>query len=144
MTRRFLRTVARLLIGAVFATQWAVAAYACPALSNGAMAQSVVVDGGGQGAVQPGMVMDAAVDCDDMVASMDPAAPNLCAEHCKQGQQSDRASFGIVVPPVLLNALYETPSVREPVHEPPQAGAWLSALVAASPPHAIAHCVLRI
>jgi len=143
VTRRFLRTVARLLIGAVFAAQWAVAAYACPALSTGAMAQSVVVDGGGQGAVQPGMVMDAAVDCDDMVASMDPAAPNLCAEHCKQGQQSDQAST-LTVPTAILTVRYALRALTETAAVPRALDTAPTVRVAAFPPHAILHCVFRI
>jgi hypothetical protein len=133
--RTLLRRIATLVAGVLLFAQLAVAAYACPLSQPIGGADMSTVDAGKVSAM-PG--------CNEPMGTLDPASPNLCAEHCKQGQQSDRASFGIVVPPVLLNALYETPSVREPVHEPPQAGAWLSALVAASPPHAIAHCVLRI
>jgi hypothetical protein len=133
--RTSLRRIATLVAGVLLFAQLAVAAYACPLPQPIGGADMSTVDAGNVSAM-PG--------CNEPMSTLDPASPNLCAEHCKQGQQSDRASFGIVVPPALLNALYEAPAVREPVHEPPQPGAWLSALVAASPPHAIAHCVLRI
>jgi hypothetical protein len=131
MKRTWLRRVAVLLAGVLLFAQLAIAAYACP-MDTAAAGDTAV---------------DAAVpmpDCSDPMGSMDPASPNLCAEHCKQGQQCDRASFDVTVSPALLNPLYETPAVPEPTPAPPQARAWLSALVAASPPHAIAHCVLRI
>jgi hypothetical protein len=145
VTRRFLCIVARLLIGAVFAAQWAVAAYACPALSNGVMAQPAVVVAGEPAvdAVQPDMVMDAAVDCDDMVGSMDPASPNLCAEHCKQGQQSDQAS-SLTVPTAILTVRYALRSPTESAALPRTVVNAPNVRVAAFPPHAILHCVFRI
>jgi len=80
--------------------------------------------------------------CNEPMPSMDPSSPNLCAEHCKYGQQSDRCPT-VDVPPALLTPLYAT--VGAPAVAPrPCVTAWLSALVAASPPHAIAHCVWRI
>jgi len=131
--RTSLKRLATLVAGAVLLAQLAIAAYACPRLkSTATLGESAA----GVAAPMPG--------CDQPMGTLDPDSPNLCAEHCKQGQQSDRASFGVALPPVLLNPLYETPAVPVPVHAPSPPGAWLSALVAASPPHAIAHCVLRI
>jgi hypothetical protein len=146
VTRAFLRIVARLLIGAVFVAQWAVAAYACPALSSGAMALPAVVEAGepAQGAVQPGMAMDPAVDCDDdMVGSMDSASPNLCAEHCKQGQQSDQAS-SLSVPTAILTLRYALRALTETTAVPRVVDIAPTVRVAAFPPHAILHCVFRI
>ena len=81
--------------------------------------------------------------CADMVGATDTASGNLCAEHCKYGQQSDRAST-LAVPAVLLSALYPmTPWAPETAPPPHPAAASLSALVAASPPHAILHCIFR-
>jgi hypothetical protein len=81
--------------------------------------------------------------CNDMTGAMDPSSPNLCAEHCKYGQQSDHAPT-LNVPAAVLTALYVTPPVPV-VASPPRAAAdTMSALVAAAPPHAIAHCVFRI
>ena len=81
-------------------------------------------------------------DCSDMVGAMDPEAANLCAEHCKYGQQSDHVST-LTVPAVVLNALYTTPVVP-PASLPCSAAARAGAPVAASPPHAILHCVFLI
>ena len=147
MTRSFLRTVARGLVGALFLAQMAIAAYACPALASGASgnmqmpAQSASPDERGQTDV--GTSMAASSGCDHMVGAMDPSSPNLCAEHCKQGQQSDKAPT-LNAPAAVLTALYATPLVPEPALPPRSAAASLSALVAASPPHTILHCVYRI
>jgi hypothetical protein len=147
MTRSFLRTVARGLVGVLLLTQMAIAAYACPALAaaaSGTMqmpAQNASPDKRGQADV--GMSMAASSNCDDMVGVMDPSSPNLCAEHCKQGQQSDKAPT-LNAPAAVLTALYATPLVPELAPPPRPAAATLSALVAASPPHTILHCVYRI
>jgi hypothetical protein len=147
MTRSFLRTVARGLVGVLFLAQMAIAAYACPALASGASgtmqmpAQNASPDEGGQADV--GMSMAPSTNCDDMVGAMDPSSPNLCAEHCKQGQQSDKAPT-LNAPAAVLTALYATPLVPEPALPPRSAAASLSALVAASPPHTILHCVYRL
>jgi hypothetical protein len=125
MARTLLRRIATLVAVALLFTQLAVAAHACAGFDR-AMSAAATPD-----AAPP--------DCH----GGDTASPNLCAEHCKQGQ-SDRTSTAVAVPPVLLNALYEAAAVPEPPRHRPASGAWLSALVAASPPHAIAHCVLRI
>ena len=140
--------VARGLIGLLLFSQLAIAAYACPALSAGqaggsstemSMAQDAVAatDDAGDSAMQGS-------PCADMVGATDTASGNLCAEHCKYGQQSDHAST-LTVPAVLLSALYPmTPWVPETASPPRPAAASLSALVAASPPLAILHCVSRI
>jgi len=77
------------------------------------------------------------------MAGMDPELTNLCAEHCRQGQQSDQAAT-LTVPAALLSALYTTPPAPEPVVAPRPAAAATSALAAASPPLAILHCCFRI
>jgi hypothetical protein len=148
MTRGLVRMVARGLIGLLLFSQLAIAAYACPALSAGlagglstemSMGQDAVAatDGSLDSAVQGG------APCADMVGATDAASGNLCAEHCKYGQQSDHAST-LTVPAVLLTAIYPmTPWVPEAASPPRPAAASLSALVAASPPHAILHCVSR-
>jgi len=78
-----------------------------------------------------------------MAGAMDPTSANLCTEHCKVGQQSDQAPT-LNVPAAVLTTLYATPPVPEPAPPPRAAAATMSALVAASPPHAILHCVYRI
>ncbi len=75
---------------------------------------------------------------------MDSQNANLCAEHCKFGQQSDQAST-LTVPAALLMALYVAPQVSTaPLAGLRPAAATPSALVAASPPHTILHCCFRI
>ena len=137
MTRSAVRMVARGLVGVLLFAQMAIAAYACPGLAS-AMA----------GDMQRGDASVAAksaqmANCDDMAGSMDPSSANLCAEHCKVGQQSDQAPT-LNVPAVVLTALYATPLVPATAPPPRVAAATMSALVAASPPHAILHCVYRI
>lgn len=133
MARHLLKRIATLLAAAVLCAQLAVAAHACAGFGE-AMGGS------------PAAMLEAAPapDCHDgSDGAREAASANLCAEHCKQGQ-SDRTSATVSVPALLLTALYEAPAVAEPVRPCLPPGAWLSALVAASPPHAIAHCVLRI
>lgn len=150
MTRGLVRMVARGLIGMLLFAQLAIAAYACPALSAS-------LAGGSSSEMSMPMVQDADAaapedargssmqgsPCADMVGATDASSGNLCAEHCKYGQQSDHAST-LTVPAVLLSALYPmTPWAPETPPPPRSAAASLSALVAASPPHAILHCVSR-
>jgi hypothetical protein len=135
MRRGWVRAVARGLVGVVVLAQLAIAAYACPALSAATAANAQV-------SAPEGMAGGA--NCDDMTGgSVDPAWPNLCAEHCKVGQQSDQAQT-ITVPTAVLTPLYATPLVPETALPSRPAAATMSALVAASPPHAILHCVFRI
>lgn len=147
MTRGFLRSVCRALIGAVLLAQMAVSAYACPGLASGAMMNMPAVSAVPTGdEASQGVAADAsdqAIACADMAGPMDPDFANLCAEHCHHGQQSDQAAT-LTVPAVLLTALYVTPLAAEPVVAPRPAANATSALVAASPPLAILHCCFRI
>ncbi len=137
MTRHFLRSVCRALIGAVLLAQLALSAYACPGMS--AVAPSEV---GSTTAAAP-----LTMNCEDMAGPMDAAMdadyPNLCAEHCHQGQQSDQAAT-LTVPPALLTELYITPPAFQPIAAPRPAAAATRAGAAASPPLAILHCCFRI
>lgn len=134
MTRRWVRCVAQGLVGVLLFAQIAVAAYACPGRAPAE-------------AAAPKMAATSSTqmsNCDDMTGAMDAASATLCAEHCKYGQQSDQAPT-LNVPVAVLTALYATPPVAEMAPLPPRAAAAsLSALVAASPPHTILHCVFRI
>tara|TARA_B100001105_G_scaffold192555_1_gene156620 strand:+ start:35737 stop:36216 length:480 start_codon:yes stop_codon:yes gene_type:complete len=139
MKRSLLRWIARCLVGVLLFGQLAIAAYACPALHPGVIAAE-------QGARPPAAAHDAqATSTSNFFDSMgvgDPASPNLCAEHCKAGDQSGHAP-SIVVPVAWPVALYESPA-RPPIAPAPRPTAdSLSDLVAASPPHAILHCVRR-
>ncbi len=146
MTRSFLQIVSRSLVGVLLFAQMAIAAYACPGLSSASkigMEMSATLASPGELNTASGSTDAMRSDCDDMAGSMDPSSANLCAEHCKYGQQSDQSST-ITVPAALLTELYVTPSVPDTAPLPSSAAATLSALVAASPPHAILHCVFRI
>lgn len=148
MTRDFVRVVARVVAGVVLLAQWSISAYACPGLSPAAQASQQPQVAGTPQAADPdvtaasiGMVL--VPPCGDMTCAMDPDSANLCAEHCKYGQQSDHAST-VNVPAAALVALYPVPMALEVVLAPRPAAAAMSALVAASPPHAILHCVFRL
>ena len=137
MTRSIARMVARGLVGVLLFAQMAIAAYACPGLAS-TMAGDVPRGDAGGAAASVQMA-----PCDDIAGAMNPTSANLCAEHCKVGQQSDQAPT-LNVPAAVLTALYATPLVPEAAPPPRAAAATMSALVAASPPHAILHCVYRI
>lgn len=147
MTRSFVRRVARGLVGVVLLAQLSIAAYACPAISSALQMSRQATDIGApmsEPADAAALRMAAqARACDDMAGAMDPTSANLCAEHCKVGQQSDQAST-VNVPAAALVALYALPMAPQTAPPPRRAAASMSALVAASPPHAILHCVYRI
>ena len=156
MTRHFLRTLCRTLIGVVLFAQLAVSAHACPALSSAAtmtprMALPAVPDAGpidaamaSAATVATGAMADSqATRCEDMTGPIDAGFANLCAEHCHQGQQSDHAP-ALSVPAAMRSALYITASAPEPMIAPRPAAAAPSALAAASPPLAILHCCFRL
>jgi len=141
MTRQFLRTICRALIGVVMLTQMAIAAYACPGVARSAamavqMASVTASDAD---------VADAspAMDCEGMTGPMDPDFANLCAGHCHHGQQSDQAGT-LTVPAVLLTALYDTSPAPVRGASPGAAVEAASSRVAVAPPHTLLHCCLRI
>lgn len=145
MGKRFLRLVTQVLVGSLLFAQMAIAAYACPSVPSMAGQMSMM---GSPEADASNASVDSAgksvPNCDDIaIGNIDPQNANLCAEHCKVGQQSDQAST-LSVPAVLLMALYFAPLVPAPVAELPPVAATPSALVAASPPHTILHCCFRI
>lgn len=133
-TRALNQLICRVLIGMFMFAQLAVASYACPSLSMGEPHDGTEV---------MAMANDAQAmpsGCDQI----DQAAANLCAEHCKFGQQTNNTT---PPPPVMAPApdvLYLLPvgeevrNTNRSLYSPPPD------LVAASPPHAILHCVFRI
>ena len=159
MKRSFVRGLARLLAGVLFLAQLTVAAYACPGLSSaiaasarmGQMQPMTQMSATAAPQVQVSSEPGAAVmavqmpNCSDMTGALDPDAANLCAEHCKYGQQSDHAAT-LTVPAVILHALYTMPVV--PLASLAGCAAALTGVmgapIVASPPHAILHCVFRI
>jgi len=140
------KSIGRLLIGVLLFAQFAVAGYACPGLqgfgsgANSNAVKAMPVEAAGAAGTDESSAMPPGCD------QMDPASPNLCAEHCHQGQQrADTAAF----PEVglgILTLLYSIP--LEPQHSlgsgrsSPVPDAHLDA--APEPPHAILHCVFRI
>ena len=138
-SRSLLRRVAGWLVGVLLLAQMAVAAYACPALSLALRAGDAP-----QAAAQAlaAQAMAAAMpDCSEMAGAVDPGSPNLCAEHCKYGQQSDQVPT-LVLPVALLMVLYTTPAPVAVL--PGTAAAALDARQASPPGHALLHCVYRL
>jgi hypothetical protein len=147
MTRQFMRSVCRALIGVVLFAQMAVSAYACPGLSAaGGMAMQMSSPASTD--PQPtdtamAATGQTAMNCEGMTGAMDSSFANLCAEHCHQGQQSDHTAT-VTLPATGLTALYLAPLTPEPLAAPRPAADATSALVAASPPYTILHCCFRI
>ncbi len=147
------RPVIRSMIGVLIFAQMALAAYACPNLTKathaGASMHSQVQDEmptDANHSIQASPTVEVAnavqsmpVDCDQV----DVEAPNLCAEYCKQGQQSADHTPSSTLAPVVLTALY---SVMHDTAAPTAEAAYYAPgllLQAAGPPHAIEHCCLR-
>ena len=117
-----LRVVAVTIFALLFA-QWSVAAYACPSSTP---QETEITDCAGM-----------------MMSQLDEAAPNLCAEHCNYGEQSDQPRTP-AAPAVTLISLYVVPLVPE-LAAPVWRGIAASGLLTArAPPHAILHCCFRI
>ena len=142
MSRALLRSLARWVVAVLLLGQLAVAAYACPALKR-VTADVVPLAAVTAGDTAVPAVPTVATDCGDSMGLADLASPNLCAEHCKSGQQSDH-SASIVVPLAWPIALYDIRPLpmAEPRRRP--TASTLSDLVAGSPARAILHCVRRI
>lgn len=131
LKRRVVRAIALGLAGAVLMAQAALAGYACPSMS-GAIADDAGFTSEAAAQVRGG-------DAFDMT---DPAAPGVCAEHCKVGQQSNLVA-NLALPASVMAELYTAPPARATASVSPRAADWLTAIIAASPPHAILHCVRR-
>ena len=129
-TRSFRQMLCRVLIGTLLFAQFALAAYACPGTSFMAAAPAT-------GSSDAGMAMPC--------ADMDKATPNLCAEHCRHGQQAADHAPVLMPMPALFSLLYALPpavSIDEGA-----ASTLASPSVAstgAAPPLAILHCRWRI
>ena len=128
------QSVSRLLIAVLLFAQFAVASYACPSL----MGRAAMSEG------QGGMLM--AADMASGSDQIDPNAANLCAEHCRHGQQSVDTAHLPAAFSAIPALLYSVPIKPAPL---PGSGRSFPApeasLVAAhSPPHTILHCVFRI
>ena len=92
----------------------------------------------------PGMAAgDRPAGCDWMIALLDTASPNLCAEHCRHGQQSDQTAT-LMVPAAVLTSFYTVPLVQEAsARSAGSCDTAHSAPAAAATPLAILHCRFR-
>jgi hypothetical protein len=118
------RVIAVAIFALLFA-QWSVAAYACPLL-----------------ATQEADAM-AGMDCEGMASQPDQTSPNLCAEHCHYGQQSDQTRTP-TAPEISMISLYVVP-LDSTITQSNEFVIVSSGLLAARPPpHTILHCCLRI
>lgn len=126
LTRSLKAICCRVLIGVVLFSNAAVLAYACAA-----PAEDIVA----------GAVMPEAPACEHL----DAQSPNLCVEHCRQGQQSADTARLHVVMATTLAVLYARPAWGDP-ELPSTARARAPDIACAPPPlpHAVAHCVLRL
>lgn len=131
--RALSKSICLVLVGVFLFAQLAVAGYACPGFGQ-PVGQTVDLKPVDSDSAMPG-------GCDQM----DPQAANLCAEHCKFGQQSSNpapaplamapmSALRYVLPAVDIGGIEAAGVVQAP--DP--------LLAAAPPPHTILHCVLRI
>lgn len=127
LTRSLRQWICKLMVGVILLAQMSIAAYACPRTS-----------------APTAMSMDM-VGCEQMAGSidMDKAFPNLCAEHCHQGHQSDMTQVPSL-PAIALISLY---TVAQATAGQASSGPWLPdpvPLAAPPPPLSILHCCFRI
>lgn len=134
MTHSLKELICRVMIGVMLLAQISIAAYACPGLASSMAMQSD----------STAMPVDMA-DCDqmpEMTASMDKALPNLCAEHCHQGHQSDQTQVP-ALPAVALISLYTVDQIVCTSELAWPTLAQYVPLAAAPPPLSILHCCFR-
>lgn len=125
LARSLRQWICKLMVGVILLAQMSIAAYACPKVSAPAA-----------------MSMDM-VGCEQMAGPMDKAFPNLCAEHCHQGHQSDMTQVPSV-PAIALISLY---TVAQATVDQAPSRPWLPdhvPLAAPPPPLSILHCCFRI
>ena len=136
------RLICRVLIGLLLWSHFAVAAYACPELHGGSPAARSTCDGVAPADERVPKHHAQIASGGEGFASMDPALPNLCVEHCKYGEQKAEQANAPLVAPALLTLLYALPDAEGLARS---RGALFQAARAApsDPPHAILHCCMR-
>lgn len=149
MTRAFKRSVCRVLIGVLLFAQFAIAAHACQDLAKNAQSargmetaaldRSAAMTASGTDSDSSG-----ALPCDGMGAPPDGSGGNICIEHCRFGHQTFDPGQPPSVTPGLFAVLYVVPGLLFAEAPRPMQAATRAACVAASPPHSILHCCLRI
>ena len=147
ISRAMSKTISRALIGVLLFAQFAVASYACPGL----MGSAAKADGKAGVAITAtaSVQVSAAATPASMPPAcdqMDPAAANLCAEHCRFGQQSADTAPAPIVHVAIPTLLYPLPLEPQRLLGSGRAfpAADASLVAALSPPHTILHCVFRI
>jgi len=146
LTRALSKQICRVLIGVFLFAQFAVAGYACPSLSGTkAMADDGAMSSMAR-ATETGDAMEESAAMGPGCDQIDQDAANLCAEHCRFGQQSADTAPVPVVLAAIPTFLYSLPLEPAPLlgssRSMPAPDANLAA--APPPPHAILHCVFRI
>lgn len=147
IARKLSKLICQVLIGVMLFAQMAVAGYACPGLlgtksmsmdRSGAAKAALATVGLQEQTATPGATIPGC-------HQIDPSATNLCAEHCRFGQQSaDTAPAPVVFAPVPA-LVYALPLEPEPIGGSVRSAPRLDPVLAvAPPPHAILHCVFRI
>ena len=131
MSRTVLKLVGKWVVATLVFLQLAVAAYACPSLRG---------DGAVPCAQQSG---DATQGARADHIYLDPAAPNLCQQHCQQGSQAVDSGTPVAAPVIALPLLAivtppSLPSAPESGHQPE----FLTRET--EPPRSIRFCVLRV
>jgi hypothetical protein len=119
------RVIAITIFALLFA-QWNVAAYACPSPTAREAADAI-----------------AHVGCEGMASQLDSASPNLCAEHCQYGEQSDQLRVPSV-PAMPVVGLYCVPLLLKFAPSGRLDTVSSSLLAARPPPHTLLHCRLQI
>lgn len=123
--------ICRILVGVLLYAQLALTAHACPGLAAMRLANEAGTSG------QTMLAYEA------MMASPDSGSPNLCVEHCQQGQQIDQIQ-AVALPSVILVSFYPLPLPAQAAVRVRPAAFRADALATAAPPHAILHCCFRI
>ncbi len=131
------------MAGLLLFAQMALAAYACSGLdrdSNFSL-DDPVIGAATAFSVSTPVTGASAADCHDPIGESDAGSANLCAEHCKYGQQSDQVPV-VTAPPTAMLARYRLP--LSPDAAGPRSGPEsMDGRACVSPPHAILHCVFR-
>ncbi len=152
MLRKSRRLISSVFIAAMLFAQYAIAAHACPAM----MLLSVQAGPADAGVSAPNSLPDAAstvpdvnevladsAPCSHMTPSDEAGSPNLCAEHCNYGEQSDQNQT-LTVPAMAMVSLYCVQPPSDSMLPAQCAAASSDSLLAASLPHSILHCCFRI
>ncbi len=145
MNRHLMRTLARFLAGIMLLAQLMVAAHACVVPAS--LATDVQPLAAASAEYSRALAPSAEAlspDCDSMaIADNGSLWTNLCAEHCKMGDQSDRGGPELQWSVASPGLWY--------LHQPAVAVSYtrrthllrVDSLAATQPPHAILHCVRR-